>query len=283
MILASFSLDWFMTIPGMLITGGVVFLIIALIIFIVTGNKKPKTNKEVQAVQEASKQEAVATASQTVTPTPVVPTNNQVVTPQPVVTPEPVVPATPVNSMAEKSIKEEVEPAVFTATIPEDIVPQPVVQQSVPVVNSTVSPIVNNTTVSPTMPTPAVPTIEQTPVVNQPVVPSIPVNEEKKETIQTPSVDMPRQIYGGANPLENTQSVPIVPSRPVVTKEVKVEVPTVATPTVPVTPRVTSQVSNDIFASSSVATTPVNANPVVEPTVQSTVSQSQPEEIESLF
>ena len=283
MILASFSLDWFMTIPGMLITGGVVFLIIALIIFIVTGNKKPKTNKEVQAVQEASKQEAVATANQTVTQTPVVPTNNQVVTPQPVVTPEPVVPATPVNSMAEKSVKEEVEPAVFTATIPEDIAPQPVVQQSVPVVNSTVSPIVNNTTVSPTMPTPAVPTIEQTPVVNQPVVPSIPVNEEKKETIQTPSFDMPRQIYGGANPLENTQSVPIVPSRPVVTKEVKVEVPTVATPTVPVTPSVTSQVSNDIFASSSVATTPVNANPVVEPTVQSTVSQSQPEEIESLF
>ena len=283
MILASFSLDWFMTIPGMLITGGVVFLIIALIIFIVTGNKKSKTNKEVQAVQEASKQEAVATANQTVTQTPVVPTNNQVVTPQPVVTPEPVVPATPVNSMAEKSVKEEVEPAVFTATIPEDIAPQPVVQQSVPVVNSTVSPIVNNKTVSPTMPTPAVPTIEQTPVVNQPVVPSIPVNEEKKETIQTPSFDMPRQIYGGANPLENTQSVPIVPSRPVVTKEVKVEVPTVATPTVPVTPSVTSQVSNDIFASSSVATTPVNANPVVEPTVQSTVSQSQPEEIESLF
>ena len=66
-------------------------------------------------------------------------------------------------------------------------------------------------------------------------------------------------------------------------KEVKVEVPTVATPTVPVTPSVTSQVSNDIFASSSVAATPVNANPVVEPTVQSTVSQSQPEEIESLF
>lgn len=303
MILASFSLDWFMTIPGMLITGGVVFLIIALIIFIVTGNKKPKTNKEVQAVQEASKQEAVATASQTVTQTPVVPTNNQVVTAQPVVTPEPVVPATPVNSMAEKSVKEEVEPAVFTTTIPEEIAPQPVVQQSVPVVNSTVSPIVNNTTVSPTIPTPAVPTIEQTPVVNQPVVPSIPVNEEKKETIQTPSFDMPRriyggaspivpnvpheeehrQIYGGANPLENTQSVPIVPSRPVVTKEVKVEVPIVETPTVPVTPSVTSQVSNDIFASNSVAATPVNTTPVVEPTVQSTVSQSQPEEIESLF
>ena len=43
MILATFSLDWFLTIPGMLITGGILFLIIALIIFIVTGNKKTKT------------------------------------------------------------------------------------------------------------------------------------------------------------------------------------------------------------------------------------------------
>ena len=46
--------------------------------------------------------------------------------------------------------------------------------------------------------------------------------------------------------------------------------------------------SNDIFASSSVPTTHVNANPVVEPKVavqptQPTASQSQPEEIESLF
>lgn len=317
MILASFSLDWFMTIPGMLITGGVVFLIIALIIFIVTGNKKPKTNKEVQAVQEASKQEAVATASQTVTPTPVVPTNNQVVTPQPVVTPEPVVPATPVNSMAEKSVKEEVEPAVFTATLPQDVTPQPTfnsqvsnpVGQSIPVVNPTVTENVNMvvppvvSTQTQVVQTPVVPTIEQTPIVNQPVTPEITVKEEKKEVMQTPSFDMPRPIYGGvspvvptvsheeehrpiyggANPLENTQSVPIVPPRPVATKEVKVDVPTVEIPAVPVTPSVTQQVSNDIFASSSVAATPVNANPVVEPTVQSTVSQSQPEEIESLF
>lgn len=46
MILATFSLDWFMTIPGMLITGGVLFLIIALIIFIVTGNKKQRQRKK---------------------------------------------------------------------------------------------------------------------------------------------------------------------------------------------------------------------------------------------
>ncbi len=66
------------------------------------------------------------------------------------------------------------------------------------------------------------------------------------------------------------KSVPIVPPRPVATKEVKVEVPTVEIPAVPVTPSVTQQVSNDIFASSSVGTTPVNANPVVEPKSSST-------------
>ncbi len=75
---------------------------------------------------------------------------------------------------------------------------------------------------------------------------------------------------------------------PVATKEVKVDIPTVEIPAVPVTPSVTQQVSNDIFASSSVPTTHVNANPVVEPKVtvqptQPTASQSQPEEIESLF
>ena len=47
MILAmNFEFGWFLTIPGMLITGGVLLLIIALIIFIATSNKEKKTNKE---------------------------------------------------------------------------------------------------------------------------------------------------------------------------------------------------------------------------------------------
>lgn len=301
MILASFSLDWFMTIPGMLITGGVIFLIIALVIFIVTGNKKTKTNKEVVAAQDSSKQEAAVAATPAVG--------------QAVVTSEPVVPTTPVSSMAEKVAPKEAEPAVFTAPIPQDVAPVPQ-----PVVNNQVPNIAQQSATVPTTPkpqpvvstqskvTPVVPTIESTPVVNQPVVPEVPVKEEQKEAIQTSGVDMPRPIYGGAspivpnvpheeehrpiyggaNPLENTQSVPIVPQRPVVTEEVKVSVPTVEIPTVPVIPNVTPtvapQATNDIFASSSVAATPVAPQPV-EPTVavQPAVSQSQPEEIESLF
>ena len=45
MILAGFDLSWFTTIPGLLITGGIVLLIIALIIFIVTGRKNKKEEK----------------------------------------------------------------------------------------------------------------------------------------------------------------------------------------------------------------------------------------------
>ena len=36
----NFSLDWFLSIPGLLITGGVLLLFIALIILIVTGKNK---------------------------------------------------------------------------------------------------------------------------------------------------------------------------------------------------------------------------------------------------
>ena len=42
MILASFDLSFFTSIPGLLITGGVLLLLIALIIFIATGSKKGK-------------------------------------------------------------------------------------------------------------------------------------------------------------------------------------------------------------------------------------------------
>ena len=302
MILASFSLDWFMTIPGMLITGGVLFLIIALIIFIVTGNKKTKTNKEVVVAQDTSKQEAAAAATAVVGQS-TVNTSTPTATPQPVVTSEPVVPTVPVSSMAEKVVPQESESAVFTTPIPQDVAPtttQPVFNKQVSNIAEQNTMVVNSTTV-PTQSevTPVVPTIEQTPIVNQPVVPEIPV----KEVIQTPTVDMPRPIYGGvspivpnvpheeehrpiyggANPLENTQSVPIVPQRPVVTETPKVEIPAVEIPTVPVVPNVTSeitsQVSNDIFTIAPVTSQPANQSL----SAQTPVVQNQSEEIESLF
>lgn len=322
MILASFSLDWFMTIPGMLITGGVIFLIVALVIFIVTSTKKTKISKEVKDIQEVSKQEATIAATSTIAPTTVTTNNETVATPQSVVTNESVVPATSISSMAEKVVPKEMEPAVFTAPISQNVVstPQPafdneisnIVEQNISAVNpttvQTTNSVIEPTVSAQSITVPTGSTIEHTPIINQSVVSDIPTKEEKKEVIQTPSADMPRPIYGGvspivpnvpheeehrpiyggANPLENTQSVPIVPQRPVVTEDTKVVVPTVEISTVPVTPNVVptvaSQTTNDIFANSPVATTPV-APQTVEPivAVQSTVSQSQPEEIESLF
>ena len=46
MNIMAFSFDWFLTVPGMLITGGVLLLLIALIMFIVTSVKSKKGSKE---------------------------------------------------------------------------------------------------------------------------------------------------------------------------------------------------------------------------------------------
>ena len=46
MILANFDLSFFTLIPGLLITGGVLLLLIALIIFVATGSKKGKKDKK---------------------------------------------------------------------------------------------------------------------------------------------------------------------------------------------------------------------------------------------
>ena len=53
MILANFDLSFFTSIPGLLITGGVLLLLIALIIFIATGRKSGKKDKnEASDVEE---------------------------------------------------------------------------------------------------------------------------------------------------------------------------------------------------------------------------------------
>ena len=85
MILASFDFGWFLTAPGLLITGGILLLIIALIIFIVTGNKKGKTSKDVKDVQDKSVQESIIentpAVDTNVTPADVMPTSSTPVSP----------------------------------------------------------------------------------------------------------------------------------------------------------------------------------------------------------
>lgn len=96
MILANFDLSFFTSIPGMLITGGVLLLLIALIIFIATGSKKGKKNKE-------SNDTAVNSNSEVATASPVTPTDTVAV--------EPTVAAAPVVDTANI-----IEPSVVNAT-----------------------------------------------------------------------------------------------------------------------------------------------------------------------
>ena len=63
MILASFDLSFFISIPGMLITGGVLLLLIALIIFIATGTKNDKNKDKEKEAKAGSNQEVMTTPS----------------------------------------------------------------------------------------------------------------------------------------------------------------------------------------------------------------------------
>ncbi|MDD6244722.1 MAG: hypothetical protein PUB03_03590 [bacterium] len=313
MILATFSLDWFMTIPGMLITGGVLFLIIALVIFIVTGNKKSKPKKEVVAAQNESATQAVAatqtqvvqqpTVATTEPVQPVTPAVESLTTPQPIVTetPQSVEPVSIVSQPAVETgapIINQVpaEPAVFSAKIPEEVVPTPVVEPQTTPINEPIEMKVSESEpVEIVKPTVAVPTVNEVPtepVVNTPSmfdtqaveVPTssykAPVVENKERPIYggvsqivppIPHEAAHRPIYGGANPLENTQSVPIVElnqekldQKPVAPT---INIPTVATPSVasePVVPTpVVEQPQPAVAPTNNIFGTQVVNNPVV--------------------
>ena len=313
MILATFSLDWFMTIPGMLITGGVLFLIIALVIFIVTGNKKSKPKKEVVAAQNESATQAVAatqtqvvqqsTVATTEPVQPVTPAVESLTTPQPIVTetPQSVEPVSIVSQPAVETgapIINQVpaEPAVFSAKIPEEVVPTPVVEPQTTPINEPIEMKVSESEpveiVKPTVSVPTVNEVPTEPVVNTPSmfdtqaveVPTssykAPVVENKERPIYggvsqivppIPHEAAHRPIYGGANPLENTQSVPIVElnqekldQKPVAPT---INISTVATPSVasePVVPTpVVEQPQPAVAPTNNIFGTQVVNNPVV--------------------
>ena len=145
-------LDWFMTIPGLLITCGVILLIVALVLFIL-GNKKEKTTNNIAINTGVANQPLVNDEVATVEPTPVV-----------------------INTPVEDKVMEPVsEPSVIDfGTTTED---------------ASVAPTEYDFSISE-----AQPVVEETPVVE-------PVTEEVNA--EEPEVT----IYGGNNPLENTQVV----------------------------------------------------------------------------
>lgn len=279
MILAmNFDFGWFLTIPGMLITGGVLLLVIALIIFIATSSKKDKNKNQNAEVNEASQmgaqtmvenpQQMVAAPSigpdagvvgaipemsdmgQVASPMDIPPVMQQ---PMLGMEPMPMVSETPVMDPTLMSTVPEVAPVTMEAPAM-DVNPIPVadapLEPLAPTVDLTpptepapyvVSPVQENISAAPlenvtpeAMPfggsvtpevAPEITPVEQAPVnvVSQPEImmpEAAPMVTEAQPTIYggasplVPEINVDNQshqIYGGADPLENTQamSVPV--------------------------------------------------------------------------
>lgn len=221
----SFDFSWFLTIPGMLITGGVLLLIIALIIFIATsGSNRKKEKKEKEETKIETKiEEPVAMVSNGAEMVPAqevqTPVSNVIepVSPTPSVSTPPIV--EPV--VQDINVKPVVEPIPEPAPQPEPRV-EPVVEA--PVMNDitpSVVPPVNDTVVTPTV-EPIVPKVEEVPTIAQePVIPTVEeIKPQPSVSIYggaTPEVkedvlkeEKPHQIYGGADPTDNTQTIPVL-------------------------------------------------------------------------
>ena len=200
----NFDLNWFLTIPGMLITGGILLLLIALIIFIATsGSSKKNKKKEVS--------DLVSPSPESINPnTTTAPVENSVPV-SPVV--EPIAPQPVPMATNQQVVSEVVSPVVETPVVPEAVVPEPTVtiQPTEPVQPVQEAPTDNSPNFIPPvteMPSPVTPTVESTQVPGaegvsiyggvSPVVPNV------------QPVEQPRQIYGGANPLDKTQAIPVI-------------------------------------------------------------------------
>lgn len=208
----SFDPSWFLTVPGLLITGGVLLLIIALIIFIATsgkGAKKEKAKKKDEFDFEADDSEVEEEPSVSLEvkeeekkPFIQIPEEEEV---------EPSFEAKDVPVSVEKEIPRE----DFSTSFKEEESLPSMMPDSQPVLP------VEDRKVEPSLP------IEHDFSVKEEVsldssIPSV-VEEEKQEDkvsiyggvspVIPPIVEEKKeshQIYGGANPLDATQSIPIV-------------------------------------------------------------------------
>ena len=229
MILANFDLSFFTSIPGMLITGGVLLLLIALIIFIAKESKKDKKNKkgEEQNVVDPTDNStfvATPTVDATVATEPTVET-------QPMATVQPVGTGNTVsdnssintnivnnsvptveNAPAEVIVKAE-EPDVAQTETPQAEVSKPVEPVITPTegvqsnINSNSNsnanePINNIDTVNVVSPTPVVSEVGDNSNIEVEEAPTITIVDKEEST---PQVDIPKAepkpIYGGVSPV----------------------------------------------------------------------------------
>lgn len=262
-----FDINWFTTLPGMLISGGVVLLLLALLLFATSGKKNKVKKENVVATNVApnftdpamnanvgmdpmmnqtfSNDPSLAMATQMEQP-PIVPSNtidplagntSENVNPvnndmtninmeavQPVnIEPTPV----DVNPMNQEVNKEGISP--IESTIIPSISPVDMVTPSVDSVTpsmtghtvvpeiASVTPVVENNNMQ--MPTPSDTVqsqnnLEYQPEMNDVVIPSVDSTTTAYGGV-SPAVTLQKeensqQIYGGANPLDKTQTIPII-------------------------------------------------------------------------
>lgn len=289
----NFQFDWFLTLPGLFITGGVILLVIALIILLVTNRKSKKEKNPLEENTESSTN--LATQN---TMNPNLGMNGMDAQVNTMATTETVTPdvATP-NSVNQDFV---IPPA--TAPVDMNVSNEPQVVDPATVMAATANTDIN--TAIPVVPAPESNTITEAPVVDPIAVSNVTANVQPQvqpgpapvETLTTEQAVSPvenavnpttiygganptipnvsvnnnsaHQIYGGANPLENTQNVPnTVPTTPVVNP-----VPTVE-PIRPVAPTV--QPVNPVPVGPSVQPV-VEPVPSVSPTVAPTVTPNVP-------
>ena len=169
MILANFDLSFFTSISGMLITGGVLLLLIALIIFIATGSKKDKKDKKAEA-------ESIDNTNNTVAETPTVNAN---------VATEPVAPVT-TPPLDTTTVADAPQIVVTTPEVPSE--PVNVVENNTPTVNEPNSQNLNQTVEANTIPNEVVNTQVEMPTQT---VETVTTNDNDNTSVNTNPVVMP--------------------------------------------------------------------------------------------
>lgn len=272
-------LDWFTTIPGILIICGVILLVIAIILF-VAGNKKSK--KEASRVN--------STADNTMNN--ITNTNNTVAD---TIVSMPSVDNTQVSSEANSTptvaVVEE-KPAVESVNAtPSIVIEEPVQiqepQQMVTETNNTImsEPVMENATID-------IPNVTEMPVKEEN---TMVYGTDTPVVDFTPSVEKPVTIYGGNDPLEATQALPKMdehhepyggayPEARIIDSNPSIEIPTPVEEVVSEIPAMESTVENTV--NPSVIEIPdfesVSADiPAVNPTIIEEIPVVSPVSMES--
>lgn len=221
----SFSPDWFLTTPGLIVTVGVVLLLIATIIFL-SSNKKNESIDELKP-QETSQSEIAANV-------PIQPEVNFDV-PVQNMTSNVEIPSIPI----ENNEVTEIVPPTFNSTVSVGSKVEPALQQESPIIEI-----------------PSAPVVEEKPTVS--IYGGVSPSDMYKVA---PPEEVKPVIYGGANPLENTAPIPRVDLKPEmgIFNTQKEEVKFVDDPV-----NVTPQLENVAVVNNGDTTT-IPAEPVVEP------------------